>query len=85
MFDLYGSTSEWCSDGAFESFESFAGTIEIGMWLTRQLGNKFNYSRVLRGGSFYYVNPDGLRSAYRDSISPANRDIVSGFRFSRTK
>jgi formylglycine-generating enzyme required for sulfatase activity len=82
MFDLYGSTSEWCAD---RLSESSYGTIEIRRWLTQQLGGDHWLSRVLRGGSFDYYSPDNLRSANRDDNSPVSRSNNDGFRFSRTK
>ena len=42
-------------------------------------------SRVLRGGSFINSNPDFLRSAIRNYVSPELRYDSGGFRLSRTK
>ena len=41
-------------------------------------------SRVLRGGSFYYSDPQYLRSAGRNYDSPELRNLNIGFRISRT-
>jgi formylglycine-generating enzyme required for sulfatase activity len=86
MFDLYGSTKEWCSDKYQKFYSSYNESMEIQRWLTEQLrGDPDWIPYASRGGSFDYDNPDNLRSANRYDYSPGWRSSLSGFRFSRTR
>jgi formylglycine-generating enzyme required for sulfatase activity len=79
LFDALGNVWQWCEDPGL-------------YYDTDQKEDKENQkyvlidermSRLLRGGSFYY-QPVNLRSAYRVSNRPGNRDFTFGFRPVRT-
>jgi formylglycine-generating enzyme required for sulfatase activity len=75
LHDMAGNVWQWVEDckGSYEgaSSDGSANTTK---------GCNF---RVLRGGS-WFVNPQNLRSAFRDFSNPGNRDYDVGFRVART-
>jgi formylglycine-generating enzyme required for sulfatase activity len=73
LYDMHGNVREWCLDHWHGNYQ---GAPKDGIaWLT----NDENASRLLRGGS-WYGDPDICRSAYRDRISPDDRNNCFGFR-----
>jgi formylglycine-generating enzyme required for sulfatase activity len=81
LFDMLGNVFEWCRD-RFEDYKpAGAGPatdhIEI---LGYENMDKY---RVLRGGAFYY-EPEYVRSAYRNGVSPSSGGTLNGFRLART-
>ena len=74
LYDMAGNVWEWCHDG----YQSDRGTSP----LTDPVFT--GSSRVLRGGS-WFMYPNNLRAANRDSYYPAYRHDDVGFRCSRTK
>ena len=63
-------------------------SVPVQMWYQREIAKLAKNesdgdSRVLRGGSFDF-NPQSLRSAYRDHLTPEGRFSSIGFRISRT-
>ncbi|MFG6101660.1 formylglycine-generating enzyme family protein [Leptothoe sp. EHU-05/26/07-4] len=72
LSDMHGNVREWCQDHGHDNYEE--APTDGSAWI--EGGN--DKRRVLRGGSWYF-NPRFCRSAYRDLISPAFRDLI-GFR-----
>ena len=81
LFDMLGNVHEWCQ-GQYERYElEKEGPIIDVINRSEYINEK--YTRLLRGGSFYFL-PGGLRSAYRYWCRPSFRDTFSGFRPART-
>ena len=76
LYDMHGNVWEWtqdCWNGSYKGAPS-DGTA----WLSGECGK-----RVLRGGSWSGY-PNILRSANRNIYTAGNRNIINGFRLSRT-
>ena len=80
LFDMLGNALEWCFDrfGGYPEqkdkvFEDTPSTQPV----------EAAESRVLRGGSFNN-QPSNVRSAYRSSHPPDDRNLILGFRPART-
>ncbi|MEM9005504.1 MAG: formylglycine-generating enzyme family protein [Cyanobacteria bacterium P01_F01_bin.86] len=74
---MHGNVSEWCADHYHETYE---GAPKDGSaWVDENAEE--NKKRVRRGGSWNYY-PRYCRSAYRNYISPGNRNPYIGFRVS---
>jgi formylglycine-generating enzyme required for sulfatase activity len=71
LFDIHGNAWQWCQD--VYNDKDMKGNLSV----------KNNTSRVLRGGSFG-VDAGYARSAVRDVLEPALRNIYVGFRVART-
>ncbi len=77
LHDLHGNVWEWVQDGYHDSY---IGAPTDGSAWQRRAEQQY---RVLRGGSWDYV-PDGMRSAFRDWLTPTNRAGNLGFRVARS-
>ena len=73
LYDMHGNVWEWCWDW----FGTYASGVQ-----TNPTGAISGTHRVVRGGSM--LNDDSsLRSAFRHTVSPAERDYFIGFRVVR--
>ena len=70
IYDMSGNVMEWCQDlyGKYSSSSQ-----------TNPTGANNGYSRVIRGGSWYFTARD-CRSSYRDKDAPDNRYNNLGLR-----
>ena len=76
LHDMHGNVWEWVEDCYLNTY---SGAPTNG----RAVADAPSCSRVLRGGSWYYI-PRFLRSANRDRDPPDNRNYAVGFRVART-
>jgi formylglycine-generating enzyme required for sulfatase activity len=76
LYDMLGNVSEWIEDCYTENYDNAP---KDGNAVTTNDCN----SRVYRCGSWYNL-PRILRAAYRDGLSPGNRNYGVGFRVART-
>ena len=76
LYDMHGNVWEWVTDTHHENYK---GAPKDGSaWVSG------GSNRVLRGGS-WFVEPRGVRSAFRGNYDPAIRSDNIGFRVTRTK
>ena len=76
LYDVHGNVWEWTED-CFNA--NYNGAPSDGTaWMSGDCGR-----RVLRGGA-WIVNPQILRSAYRNNVNPSGRFNFIGFRLART-
>ncbi len=73
LYDMHGNVWEWCADTWHDNYQNAPDDGSI--W--GSLGIK--KARVLRGGS-WSLQPDHLRSAYRNGLNPDYVDANIGFR-----
>ena len=76
LYDMLGNVWEWTDDCWNENYTN--APTDGSVWTTGNCS-----LRVVRGGSWFII-PLGLRSAYRNGITTANRFSLSGFRVART-
>src|SRR5271157_2357490 len=81
LFDMMGNLFEWCQEVVLRYQPDGNGEIIDNVHMYLSVVD--NDPRLLRGGSFY-VRPALVRSADRVWNAPALRDIIYGFRPSRT-
>lgn len=78
LHDVIGNAWEWVEDCWNDSYEAPQRPDDGSVWKNGDCGR-----RVLRGGS-WYINPEYLRSAFRDGFEPDGRFDFLGFRVART-
>ena len=71
LYDLHGNVWEWCSDWYDSDYYGKGENVD-------PTGPATGWTRVLRGGSWYY-RPPYCRSAYRTGVTPDNRGSFDGF------
>ena len=76
LHDMHGNVWEWTSDWFDEDFYDHSPT-------TDPSGPPSGESRVLRGGSFYYIG-SSCRAAIRFGRRPSSRSSLDGFRVALT-
>jgi formylglycine-generating enzyme required for sulfatase activity len=76
LHDMHGNAWEWVQDVWHENYQGAPS--DGSAWLSG--GDQAR--RVLRGGAWGY-GPGDLRSAYRDLVAPAGRNINTGMRIAR--
>lgn len=69
LVDMAGNVLEWC----LTDYDSDSNEVEIA-----------SNRRVLRGGSWFYSNKDNFRCDFRNSLNPASRTSMLGFRLCLT-
>jgi formylglycine-generating enzyme required for sulfatase activity len=77
LHDLHDNVWEWVEDAWHPNYEG--APLDGSVWLGGDVSQ-----RVLRGGSWHYYGPDGLRSADRSRSHPDYRYGSIGFRVART-
>jgi formylglycine-generating enzyme required for sulfatase activity len=82
-FDMLGNLLEWVQDGTRRSLRQKKGLFNDNIIIYEYINENEKTPRLLRGGTFIYL-PAYVRSAIRIWTAPAYRDIVVGFRPSRT-
>ena len=78
LYEMHGNIREWCQDW----FGSYPKTSNLEAVTNDPLGTETGESRVLRGGSWFYLG-QLCRSACRGDDDPSGSDGHIGFRLSR--
>jgi formylglycine-generating enzyme required for sulfatase activity len=87
LYDMHGNIWEWVEDCYHKNYGDMPNATKDGgtPWTTgceKTANGKYDF-RILRGGS-WNDDPQRLRSAFRNSVHPLNRDEAFGFRVART-
>ncbi len=77
LYDMVGNVWEWTEDCVHNNYNG--APIDGSAWIE---GGDCSH-RIVRGGSWGY-SPDLLRSAYRNRVTTADRNLSLGFRLART-
>jgi len=80
LHEMHGNVWEWVEDVWHDNYK---GAPTDGSAWTKSEGKESSRYRVVRGGSWGY-DPGLLRSAGRLRVDPDGRDVILGFRLSRT-
>jgi formylglycine-generating enzyme required for sulfatase activity/energy-coupling factor transporter ATP-binding protein EcfA2 len=79
LYDLSGNVYEWVEDCWHENYE---GAPTDGLaWL--EAGDGDCGRRVIRGGAWFFNNPEDLRSSFRNGDTTVNRIYFIGFRLAQ--
>jgi formylglycine-generating enzyme required for sulfatase activity len=81
LFDMHGHVWQWCQGGYAAYPPGGRGRPAADEEDKRDITDQLN--RVLRGGSFDIL-PSSVRSAYRNGVRPAFRNVSVGLRVART-
>jgi formylglycine-generating enzyme required for sulfatase activity len=76
LYDMHGNVMQWVEDCYHDSYKGAPS--DGSAWIARDCA-----LRVLRGG-LWDGDPQYVRSAFRYSLTPDDRDSVLGFRLART-
>jgi formylglycine-generating enzyme required for sulfatase activity len=76
LYDILGNVAEWVED-------CYVGDYNEAQKDGVAIATDDCTSRVVRGGSWYYI-PRDLRAAYRNDLAPGSRNVKVGFRVART-